>query len=117
MKAIDRRATPRFRVQFRTTLSGRGCLEGIGTLQDLSLSGCRIKSGVPVQRGVPLELRIHVPHLDWPLMIDQAQVQWIRGNIFGLAFLRLKESEETRLAYVIAELVDEGEREAVPLIA
>jgi hypothetical protein len=109
MKAIDRRATPRFSVQYRTTLSGTERQEGMGFLHDLSLSGCRVESRVPVRWGVPLELRIHVPGLDWPLMIDAAQIQWMQGHTFGLAFVDVKDREQQRLATVIAELATNGD--------
>ena len=108
MNPIDRRATPRFRVQFRTTLFGSGPHEGVGILQDLSLTGCRVQCGAPLQQGLPLELRIHVPDLEWPLMIDTAQVQWVRGQIVGLAFLRVKDAEQQRLDRVIAGLKEDS---------
>jgi hypothetical protein len=80
MKVHNRRATPPLRVQFRTTLSPGATQEGRGILEDLSRAGCRVKSDVAVQWGIPWEVRIHVPGLEWPLMIDRAQVQWLRGN-------------------------------------
>jgi hypothetical protein len=73
MKTPDRRAMPRFRVQFRTTFSGSTKLEGSGVMLDLSTGGCRIESPVTVEPGFSLELRIHVPDLEWPLMIEAAQ--------------------------------------------
>jgi hypothetical protein len=110
MNAIDRRATPRFHVQYRTMLSTSERQEGMGSLHDLSLSGCCVESRVPVQWGIPLELRIHVPGLQWPLMIDGAQIQWMQGNMFGIAFVDVKGSEHERLATVIAELAAERDR-------
>jgi hypothetical protein len=106
MKPTDRRVAPRFRVQFRTTLSPTEAMEGIGIIEDLSVAGCRIKSDVPVQWGLPVELRIHVPELRWPLMIDKAQVQWLRGDTFGLAFVGVKDNEQQRLDEVITALME-----------
>jgi hypothetical protein len=51
-----------------------------------------------------LELRIYIPDLDWPLMVDGAVVQWVKGHTFGLRFLRLRQTEEDRLAEVISWL-------------
>ena len=101
----DRRTTPRVRVQFRTTFSDATKLEGIGGLLDLSLGGCRIESPVPVVPGLALELRIHVPELDWPIMIETASVQWVSGLIFGLAFFRLREAEQQRLEQLVNHLM------------
>jgi hypothetical protein len=41
--------------------------------------------------------------LDWPLMLDAAVVQWVKGTTFGLRFLRLRQTEKDRLAEVLAE--------------
>ena len=108
MKMDDRRTTPRVRVQFRTTFSDSTKLEGIGVLLDLSLGGCRIESPVPVVPGLALELRIHVPDLEWPIMIEAANVQWVSGLMFGLAFFRLKEGERQRLGQVVKGLLEGG---------
>lgn len=64
MKTTDRRVRPRLRVQFRTTFSDFRKLEGVGTMHDLSLGGCRIESPVIVELGVSLELRIHAPDIE-----------------------------------------------------
>jgi hypothetical protein len=57
--------------------------------------------------GFSLELRIHVPDLDWPLMIDAASVQWVSGQTFGLAFVRTTETEHQRLEQVISDLTED----------
>ena len=111
MKTEDRRATPRLHVQFRTTFSASSTLEGTGLMLDLSMGGCRIESPVTVEPGVLLELRIYVPDIEWPLMIDAANVQWVSGKTFGLAFFRVRETEQERLGRVIGNLI-EGESTA-----
>ena len=112
MKTVDRRATPRLRVQFRTTFSGSTKLEGTGVVLDLSTGGCRIESPVTPEPGLLLELRIYVPDLEWPLMIEAANVQWVSGQTFGLAFFRIRETEQQRLGQVIGYLVEGGEDRA-----
>lgn len=109
LKAPDRRATPRFRVQFRTTLSASTKLEGTGVMLDLSMGGCRIESPVTVEPGVSLKLSIHVPGLNWPLMIEAASVQWVSGQIFGLAFIQIRDAERQRLEQMVRDL-----REGLP---
>ncbi len=108
MKTTDRRATPRLRVQFRTTFSASSTLEGTGIMLDLSSGGCRIESPVTVEPGVSLELRIYAPDIEWPLMIEAASVQWVSGQTFGLAFFRITDTEQQRLGQVIHTLM-EGE--------
>ena len=104
MKTEDRRATPRFIVQFRTAISGPAQLEGRGLLLDLSAGGCRLESPLTLELGVALELRIYVSGLEWPLMIDGAHVQWVSGQIVGLAFFRISQPEQQRLDQVITNL-------------
>lgn len=106
MKTTDRRATPRLRVQFRTTFSTSSKLEGTGIILDLSTGGCRIESPVTVEPGVSLELRIYAPDIEWPLMVEAASVQWVSGQIFGLAFFRITETEQQRLGQVITDLME-----------
>ena len=103
MKTEDRRATPRFRVQFRTTFSASSTVEGAGIILDLSLGGCRIESPVLVEPGMSLELLIYAPDLDRPLAIEAANVQWVSGHTFGLAFFRITETD--RLGRMISELM------------
>jgi len=111
LKTTDRRATPRLRVQFRTTFSASSTLEGTGIILDLSTGGCRIESPVTVEPGMSLELRIYAPNVEWPLMVEAASVQWVSGQTFGLAFFRITETEQQRLGQVISGLM-EGESTA-----
>jgi len=106
MKMEDRRAMPRLRVQFRTTFADTSKLEGSGVVHDLSLGGCRIESPGPMVPGFTLELRIYVPEIEGPIMIEAASVQWVNGLMFGLAFFRLKEDERQRLEQLIHHLMD-----------
>ncbi|TKS63855.1 MAG: PilZ domain-containing protein [Nitrospira sp.] len=106
LKTEDRRATPRLRVQFRTTFSASSILEGMGIMLDLSSGGCRIESPVTVEPGVSLELRIYAPNIEWPLMIEAASVQWVSGQTFGLAFFRITETERQRLEQVVSNLME-----------
>ena len=108
MKTEDRRATPRLRVQFRTTFSSSTNKEGTGVMLDLSSGGCRVESPVPVEPGLLLELRIYALNIEWPLMIEAASVQWVSGQTFGVAFFRVTEPEQQRLGQVIEDLTESG---------
>jgi len=121
MKMEDRRATPRFRVQFRTTVSDPTQPEGTGLMLDLSRGGCRLESPFLFLPGLSLELRIDVPGLEWPLIIDGADVQWVSEETAGLAFVRIRETEQQRLDDVLttrlarkSEDGDEERFEALP---
>ncbi|MEO5865283.1 MAG: hypothetical protein ABIQ79_09645 [Nitrospiraceae bacterium] len=56
--------------------------------------------------GLSLELRVHVPDLEWPLMIDEARVQWVSGQVVGLAFFQIRETEHQRLEQVLRNLME-----------
>jgi len=101
---VERRATPRFRVLFRSTFSAGSQLEGEGTVMDLSLKGCKVHSTTRMHLDSSLELRIYVPGLDWPLMVDSAAVRWSEASAFGLSFRRVRDTEQERLRQVLAEL-------------
>jgi len=121
LKMEDRRATPRFRVQFRATVSDPTQPEGTGLILDLSRGGCRLESPFLFLPGLSLELRIYVPGLEWPLMIDGADVQWVSEQTAGLAFVRIRETEQQRLDDVLtarlartSEDGDDEQFEAMP---
>ena len=99
----EKREQPRFTSQFRSTISG-GQGEGQGRTLDLSAGGCMIETDLPVVMGASFECRIYVPGLDWPLRIDEAQVRWVKGNTFGIQFVKIKPDEEEKLEQVIASL-------------
>ena len=77
----DRRAVPRFRVHFRTVVSVPGtAVEGEGTVLDLSLAGCRVDAPLVVKPFTFMDLRIYVPDLNGPLILDAAVVLWEVGS-------------------------------------
>ena len=102
----EKREQPRFTSQFRSTISG-GPGEGQGRTLDLSAGGCMIETDLPVVVGASFECRIYVPGLDWPLRIDEAQVRWVKGNTFGIQFVKIHPDEKAKLKQVIATLDEE----------
>jgi hypothetical protein len=105
MKMEDRRATPRFRVQYSTTMSYPSNAEWTGTVLDLSTRGCRLESPLLLLApGLALALRIHVPGVEWPLMIEGAHVRWVCGQLAGLAFFQIRQTEQERLDEVVESL-------------
>lgn len=76
-----------------------------GTLFNLSSAGGAIQCEVPVQCGTIVTLRVHLPSLDQPIKVDQAEVTWTAGEDFGVQFLQLGAEERERLNRVIADLL------------
>ena len=106
-----RRATPRFHGQVPTTVAGLTKTEGSGIMLDLSAGGCQLERSLTIARDQLLELRVAVPGLESPLMIDGARVQWVSGRLIGLAFVRIRETEQKRRDRVIVDLRVRGGEE------
>jgi hypothetical protein len=99
----ERRIQPRFTTQFRSTFSG-GQSEGYGRTLDLSIGGCKIESETVVDQGGKFECRLHIPDLDWPIMIDEATIRWVEEKTFGLAFTRIRSGEKDKITALISKL-------------
>jgi hypothetical protein len=96
MKIETRRGSRRFRVYFPTMVSDHTKHDGKGIMLDLALGRCRLKVR-DYGPGITLELRVQVPDFEWPLVIDGARVQWVKGQLVGLAFVRIRKTEQQRL--------------------
>lgn len=102
----ERRIQPRFTTQFRSTFSGNE-REGSGRTVDLSVGGCKIESETVVVQGATFECRLHIPDLNWPIMIDEATIRWVEGKTFGVAFTRMKPGEKQKISTLISKLEQE----------
>ncbi len=98
------RKNVRFKEYVPVRYRGHG-LSGEGYLQDLSLSGSRIKGITPVVEGLVLEVEIMVPGEETPLRIDRAWVQWVKGLEFGVE-LKPEPELAPRINKLIAALVE-----------
>ena len=76
-----------------------------GVLFNLSPGGGAIESGADVQCGTTLTLRVHIPSLNQPIEVQQAEVTWKAGDDFGVQFVQLKAEERERLNRVIEDLL------------
>ncbi|ULA63976.1 MAG: PilZ domain-containing protein [Nitrospira sp.] len=69
-------------------------------VRDLSLNGFRIerqgKAVLPLR--APVMIRVWLPGVSAPIDIDQARVQWDRGNEFGVEVLSLSNGADFQLA-------------------
>jgi len=101
---MEQRKHPRFPVRFRSSFSSANLVAGEGTLEDLSIRGCRVYSGIEVKPGTALELRIHFPNGEPPMCITQAITRWCRASSFGLEFVTLSPEDWARLQHVVKDL-------------
>jgi PilZ domain len=94
MKINKRREIRRFNVQFSTTVSDHTKHEGSGLMLDLSLGGCQLESQSIITPRKTVQLHVQVPGLERPLVIDGADMRWVKGQLIGLAFVRVRKTEQ-----------------------
>jgi hypothetical protein len=77
---------------------------------DLSLGGAKFESPLAVQPGRQIIVKLIIPEVEVPLVIEQAQVQWIHDQTFGVRFLDVQQEELDELEQLIDECIalDEG---------
>jgi len=81
-----------------------------GETIDLSLGGAKFESLLAVQPGKQIVVKLIIPGVEEPIYIDQAQVQWIHDQTFGVKFLEVRQQELDELEQLIDECIalDEG---------
>lgn len=93
---MDRRKHPRYDIRLPISFSGPHS-SGEGQIVNLSSQGCCVESEVLPAAGSYLDLRVHIPGLDQPLVIQSAAVRWASGREFGIHFLYLTQEMHARL--------------------
>jgi len=106
------RTATRFTVNLSGTFAGEQ-LAGQGTITTLSMGGCSIDSTITLTIHSTVGLHIRIPDSPHPLEIEHAIVRWACGNLFGLEFERLSQSETDRLHHVLHNL-EHGPLAAMP---
>ena len=93
---LRNRIHPRYPVEYTAAFLGEG-LTASGVILNLSSGGCRVRSGGTLREGALLRLLIDVPRYQTLLEVNQARVQWSKGNEFGLKFSGSSAEEDHRL--------------------
>jgi hypothetical protein len=101
---MDLRRQQRFPVHFQSMLSGQPRGETVGTIMNLSKSGCRVKTDSQVHTGMQVSLRFDVPGETSPICIERAAVRWIRGGELGVGFITVAASHQERLDQLLKRL-------------
>ncbi len=100
----DQRRYERISVNFPmafATDTGRGN----GTALDVSMGGCAFKTEPAPQPGAIVQLQLHAPGLERPLVVDAAVVRSVRSMYVGTEFLRLRSEEQYRLTQFAASIL------------
>ena len=107
---VDLRRYPRYRVSapFPCAFSLLGLKRwtavernGLGVVLDVSLKGAKVMSTAAMTAGDHLAVSFRMPDQGTALQLD-ATVKWINDQLFGLEFIQMPVSVETRLKKFIA---------------
>ena len=91
------RRVPRIPLQASVTYLTRE-IQAKGLIVDASREGLRIQSDHAVHVGMRLALVLFLPNDHEPVMIEEATVQWVHGNHFGVRFVKCSTNAEARLS-------------------
>jgi hypothetical protein len=47
----------------------------------------------PINKSSVIEVCLQIPDLRWSILIDEAVVQWVKGNRLGLSFVSVRAAE------------------------
>ena len=97
----DQRQYERISVNFPMTFS-KDAGRGNGTALDVSIGGCAFKTEPSPQPGAIIQLQLHAPGLERPLVVDAAVVRTVRSIYIGAEFLRLSPEEQYRVTQFVA---------------
>ena len=106
---MDLRRQQRFPVHFKSVLSGQPRGESVGTIMNLSKSGCRAKSDSQVYSGMQVSLRFDVPGETSPISIERAAVRWNRGGELGVGFITVAPPHQDRLDQLLKRLKQDSQ--------
>jgi hypothetical protein len=101
---MDLRRQQRFPVRFQSVFAGQPCGESIGTIMNLSKSGCRAKTDSQVYSGMQVSLRFDVPGETSPILIERAAVRWNREGELGVGFITVALPHQERLDQLLTRL-------------
>lgn len=102
---MERRKHRRVPAQVKGFLLGNSH-EVEGQTLDLSVGGARFESDLEVFPGKVIVIRLVIPGLKDPLSIQQARVQWVTDQTFGVEFQSVAEEELDELEQLIDEYDD-----------
>lgn len=101
---MDLRRQQRFLVHFQSVLSGQPRDESVGTIMNLSKSGCRAKTDSQVYSGMQISLRFDVPGETSPICVERAAVRWNREGELGVGFITVALPHQERLEQLLKRL-------------
>jgi hypothetical protein len=104
---MERRQHRRVPVQVQGFLLGNSHETEAVTL-DLSVGGAKFECELEVYPGKVIRVRLVIPGAEEPVSIEDARVQWVGEDTFGVSFQNIRPAELDELEQLIDEY-DEAE--------
>jgi hypothetical protein len=102
---MDRRKHRRVPAQVQGFLLGNSHEVETATL-DLSIGGAKFESDLDVYPGKMIRVRLIIPGAEVPISIEDARVQWVGEDSFGVSFQNVRPGELDELEQLIDEYED-----------
>lgn len=103
---VEDRKDARFPIVMHAVYAYCSSTGGEGVVEDVSLSGCKVKSTTPATSGRELRLQFYPPGQALPIEIQKALVRWTGDGQFGVQFSQMGQEHEERLQHLITELAN-----------
>ena len=103
-------------VSFSSGESGEN--RGEGRVTNLSVSGCTLETDQPLEKGAYLTLRFELPGKNQIVETDLAAVRWVRGQEYGVEFIRMSSKTQEQiqhLIYITSVRTPEGDWTEAPM--
>ena len=99
---VNWRIHPRLPVAYPVIFGGAPFV-GEGVVSDLSHSGCAVTCERTVLAGSYIKLSVVLPDPTSSLFIELGKIRWVRGNAFGVEFIRVPTLTRHRLDRVVSQ--------------
>ncbi len=99
---VNWRIHPRLPVAYPAIFGGAPFV-GEGVVSNLSLSGCSVTCERTVLTGSYIKLSVLLPDPTSSLFIELGKIRWVRGNAFGVEFIRVPTLTRHRLDRVVSQ--------------
>jgi len=99
---INWRIHPRLHVAYPAIFGGAPFV-GEGVVSDLSIAGCAVTCERTVLMGSYIKLSVLLPDPTSSLFIELGKIRWVKGNAFGIEFIRVPTLTRHRLDRVMSQ--------------
>jgi PilZ domain len=100
---VEDRRDARFPIVMHAVYTYLDSTGGEGAVEDVSMSGCRIRSTTPTIYAATLRLQVYPPGQTAPIEIQKALVRWTGDGQFGVQFSEIALEHQERLRRLISE--------------